>query len=217
VLALRVGQTARLTIDGSAQPVAARVVRINPGTQAGTRAVMAYLALEPLPGLRQGLFARGPVELQRAAALVVPASALRSDQARPYVLLVAEGRITRRTVTAGAEGEALVDGVPEAVVEISAGLQPGDRVLRGTVGTLRDGTPVRLAAPAQAPSAARALSAHSGRPGPAAPCGSRASPSATRCWPRWSCWPSWCWGCSATSGCRSTSSRTSTSRPSSCR
>ena len=157
VLALRVGQTARLTIDGSAETVAARVVRINPGTQAGTRAVMAYLALDPLPGLRQGLFARGQVELQRAPALVVPASALRSDQARPYVLLVAEDRVVQRAVTAGAEGEALVDGVPEPVIEISAGLQPGDRVLRGTVGTLRDGTAVRLAAPSSAPPASAAV------------------------------------------------------------
>ena len=54
--------------------LAATVARINPSTQAGTRAVMVYLALEPGPGLRQGLFARGTLELERRTA--IPKSSL---------------------------------------------------------------------------------------------------------------------------------------------
>ena len=148
VLAMRVGQSAQLNIDGLAQPLNARVARINPSTQSGTRAVLAYLALEPLPGLRQGLFARGQVELSRRTALVVPASAVRSDQARPYVLVVDGGVARVRPVSTGERGQALVDGAPEPVIEVTQGLQPGDLVLRAGVGGLRDGTPVRLPAAA---------------------------------------------------------------------
>ncbi|HEY0818823.1 MAG TPA: efflux RND transporter periplasmic adaptor subunit [Rhizobacter sp.] len=148
---VRVGQTARLEIDGYSAPVEATVARINPSTQAGTRAVMVYLGVKPHPGLRQGLFAKGSIELQRRNALVVPASAVRVDQARPYVIAVVDGRIVHKPVTVGARGEARLDGVRENVVEISEGLTAGTRLLRATVGLLRDGTPVTLAAPAPAP------------------------------------------------------------------
>ncbi len=141
---LQVGQAARLQVDGVAAAVSARVARINPSTQAGTRAVMVYLAVDPQPGLRQGLFARGSIDLQRRSALVVPASALRFDQARPYVVAVTAGQAQQRAVTPGARGDVLIAGRKEAGVEIVHGLAEGDTVLRGTVGALRDGTPLRL-------------------------------------------------------------------------
>jgi len=163
VVQLRVGQTARVTIDGLPEPVAARVARINPSAQTGTRAVLAYLELAPgasAAGLRQGLFARGIIELQRKSALVVPASALRYDQARPYVLAVVDGKAQSRPVSTGARGDVLIDGRSENAVEITGGLDAGATVLRGTVGALREGTRLTL------PGAARAASAAS--PAPAA-------------------------------------------------
>jgi membrane fusion protein (multidrug efflux system) len=155
---VRVGQTARLEIDGYREPVEATVARINPSTQAGTRAVMVYLSVKPHPGLRQGLFAKGSIELQRRNALVVPAGVVRVDQARPYVMAVVDGRIVHKPVTVGARGDARLDGVRESVVEISEGLSAGTRVLRATVGLLRDGSPVTLA-PAPAASATAAPTA----------------------------------------------------------
>ncbi len=146
VVALRVGQSARLTVDSLAEPVAAKVVRINPSTQAGTRAVMAYLALEPHPGLRQGLFARGSIEIARSQALVVPISAVRYDQPAPYVLQADGGKATARTVTLGTKGDASFDGVAEPAIEITAGLSDGQTVLRGSVGNMRPGTLIRLPA-----------------------------------------------------------------------
>ena len=144
VLQLRVGQMAQVTIAGLPQPVAARVARISPSAMTGTRSVLAYLSLERTEGLRQGLFARATVEVQRRNALVVPASTVRDDQAQPYVLAVENGTAVARTVALGARGEVLVNEQRESAVEITRGLEVGAVVLRGTVGALRPGSRVTL-------------------------------------------------------------------------
>ena len=141
---VRVGQTARLSIDGLSEPARATVVRINPGTQVGTRAVMVYLAVQPQPGLRQGLFGRGSIELERKTTLVVPVSAVRVDQAQPYVLAVADGKVSRRPVELGARGEARIDGSVQSAVEVISGIPEGTPLLRGAVGAVREGSAVRL-------------------------------------------------------------------------
>ncbi len=150
---VQVGQTARLEVDGLSAPATARVVRINPSTQAGTRAVMVYMALQPLPGLRQGLFARGSIELQKKDALVAPLSAVRVDQARPYVLRVEGGKALQRTVELGTRGQAQIDGRVESAVELTSGAAAGDTLLRASAGALRAGTSVKLAVPSVAASA----------------------------------------------------------------
>jgi len=153
---IQVGQTARLRVDGIGEPVTAKVVRINPSTQAGTRSVMVYLALSPNPALRQGLFAKGTVELQRTSALAVPLDTVRIDAPRPYVFVLADGRIARRLVTLGQRGDGGPDGQREAFVEVTDGLTDGSVVVRATVGAVRDDTPAHLAAAAPAASAASA-------------------------------------------------------------
>lgn len=137
--ALRVGQPAVLVVDGLSAPVPARVARINPSAQAGSRAVLAYLALEPRPGLRQGLFARGRVELERHSVIAAPASVVRNDQAQPYVLQIEDGRVRQRPVRPGLRG--VVEGVE--MVELP-GLPEGAQLLAGSAGNVRDGTRVRL-------------------------------------------------------------------------
>jgi len=141
-------------VDGIAAPVAAKVARINPSAQAGTRAVMVYLAVEPQPALRQGLFARGTIELDRKRTLALPLAAVRTDQARPYVMRVRDGRAVATPVTLGVRGA--IGGEPW--VEIAAGVGEGEPVLAASTGVVRDGTPVRLpAAPAPAASASNAV------------------------------------------------------------
>jgi hypothetical protein len=136
--------------------VIARVARINPSTQAGTRAVLVYLAVEPQPGLRQGLFAKGHIELERTTALAVPESTVRTEQARPYVLELADGRIVQRPVSLGLH--ALAPGGTEPLVEVREGLAEGAQVLRSTVGAVRDGTLARLMPATSAGAAASAAS-----------------------------------------------------------
>ena len=156
VAEVRVGQAARLQIDGFKDPVPATVARINPSTQAGTRAVMVYLSVQPHPDLRQGLFAKGSIELQRRSALVVPTGVVRVDQAKPYVLSVMEGKVAQKPVVLGSRGEAQFGGSRETVVEVTEGIAAGATLLRGTVGLLRDGTPVSLNMPAPATPASAA-------------------------------------------------------------
>ena len=140
------GDLARRRLD---KPVAARVARINPSAQAGTRAIMAYLAIEPETGLRQGLFAKGTIELGRRNALALPLSAIRVDQALPYVLRIEAGKALVTPVRLGTRG--MIDG--QAWVEVAEGLAEGTPVLAASAGLVRDGTPVRLPAPLRSASA----------------------------------------------------------------
>ena len=148
VVNVRMGQVASVSLDGRGQPYAATVSRINPSTQAGSRAVLIYLAVQAQGDgvLRQGLFARGSINLEKQTALLVPVTAVRIDQALPYVLAVVDGKVVQRSVVLGARGDMTVDGRTEAAVELSDGsVKAGTAVLRGTVGNMRDGTAVRMA------------------------------------------------------------------------
>jgi len=137
-LSVKVGQTAELTIEGAAKPVAAKVVRVNPTAVAGSRAVLAYLALESNSGLRQGLFAQGTLATGNARVLALPLNAVRTDKPQPYVQLLTNGQVSHTTVTLGARGEA--DG--HTMVEV-AGIPENAEVLSGTVGPVREGTLVK--------------------------------------------------------------------------
>ena len=135
---VRLGQEARLQIEGRTEPVQARVVRINPSTQAGSRSVLAYLSLTPTTGLRQGLFAQGTLGTGQVSALAVPVSAVRTDKPAPYVQVVEQDRVVHKTVSLGERGEA--EGQPMVAV---SGLAENTTVLACSVGALREGTAVK--------------------------------------------------------------------------
>ena len=165
---VRVGQTATLRIEGNPQPITARVVRINPSAQAGSRSVLAYLSIDAIqdpstpgtPPLRQGLYAQGALNTLRADTLAVPVSSVRTDRPAPYVATVetvttptgAALAVVYRPVALGVRGNA--DSSGEAMVAVK-GLVEGAQVLRSAVGTLREGTRVRLTAMAATGSNAR--------------------------------------------------------------
>lgn len=142
-LDVRLGQEAQLQIEGGTQPVAARVVRINPSTQAGSRSVLVYLGLSSTNGLRQGLFAQGTLGTAKMTALAVPVNAVRTDKPAPYVQLVDKQQVVHQTVTLGERGEA----GGQAMVAVS-GVAENSMVLAGTIGTLREGTLVKFTAQA---------------------------------------------------------------------
>lgn len=137
-LLVRVGQTAQLSVEGSATTVAAKVSRVNPSAVAGSRAVLAYLTLEPNAALRQGLFAQGKLHLGSARTLALPLTAVRTDKPQPYVQTVQDGQVQHQAVAPGARGE--VQGQSYVAVQ---GLTEGTQVLAGSVGPVRAGTKVK--------------------------------------------------------------------------
>lgn len=150
---VRVGQEAFLQVEGSQRPVRAKVARISPSAQAGSRSVLAYLAIADATGLRQGLFAQGTLGTGRTSALAVPLSAVRTDKPAPYVQVVENNQVAHKGVETGARGEA----GKEIMVAVK-GLAPGAMVIKGSVGSLREGTAVKFTPspaarlPAKAPS-----------------------------------------------------------------
>lgn len=163
-LQVRVGQQARLRLDGSAQEFGARVVRVSPRADAATRSVAVYLQLQPASAtdgqaavLRPGMFLQGQIDLAvgaAAAPLALPLDAVLTDKPQPYVQLVltADGQqtIAHRPVTVGAR--VLIDGQAWAAVE---GVAEGSQVVAAGVGALRDGTRVEIAASASSARPAR--------------------------------------------------------------
>ncbi len=154
-LDVRVGQSAVLQLDTdsnrAARTLTAKVARINPTVQAGSRSVVVYLALPATEGLRQGTFLQGVLGTGEATALAVPVTAVRTDKPAPYVQVVQNNQIAHLPVTTGQSGEQ----AGERFVAVT-GLPVGTQVVRGSLGPLREGTTVKLSGtlvPTAAPAA----------------------------------------------------------------
>jgi RND family efflux transporter MFP subunit len=144
---VKVGMTAQLRIEGIAEPVTAKVLRINPSAQMGSRSIVVYLGIQGREGLRQGLFAQGSLGTQSVQVLAVPVSSVRTDKPQPYVQVVQDGKIAHITVQPGARSE----GGLESLMAVS-GLSAGAQVLVGSVGAVREGVAaVFTAAPKSTP------------------------------------------------------------------
>lgn len=138
-LTVKVGQTAKLFIENSNQSVTAKVLRINPSTQVGSRSVLVYLGLNSHPLLRHGIFVQGSLGTQKIQTVVVPLESVRNDKTEPYVQTLQNGKVVHVKVATGLKGE--VDG--KAVMALSE-LNEGTQVLAPSAGAVRDGTLVTL-------------------------------------------------------------------------
>jgi RND family efflux transporter MFP subunit len=150
---LKLGQLAQLRIEGAVGPVTARLVRVNPSAQLGTRTFLIYLRIEQPTGqklaLRQGLFAEGLLNASSTRVLAVPLKSVRTDQVLPFVQLVREGKVHHQTVTLGLRG--MADSEEMVAVE---GLREGELLIKGATGLLRQGSTVLFTPNSPAPVAA---------------------------------------------------------------
>ena len=152
---VRVGQVASLQVEDRQTPVGAKVKRISPSAQTGSRSVLVYLALDKAEGLRHGLFAKGILGMGKSQVLAVPLSSVRTDRAQPYVQVVEpvgdQLQVVHKTVTLGVRGMDLTQPESETLVGVT-GLAEGSTVLKSNVGALREGMVVKYTA--KAPNAA---------------------------------------------------------------
>ena len=158
---VRVGQVASLQVEDRPNTVMAKVKRISPSAQTGSRSVLIYLALDKAEGLRHGLFAKGILGMGKSQMLAVPLSAVRTDRAQPYVQVVEQVgeqlQVMHKTVTLGVRGMDLAQPESETMVGVT-GVAEGSTVLKSHVGALREGMVVKYTA-AGANHAASAASA----------------------------------------------------------
>ena len=154
---VRVGQIAALQVEDRKATVGAKVKRISPSAQTGSRSVLIYLTLDKAEGLRHGLFAKGILGMGKSQVMAVPLSAVRTDRAQPYVQVVEQVgdqlQVMHKTVTLGVRGMDLSQPESETMVGVT-GLPESSTVLKSHVGALREGMAVKYtAATANAPAA----------------------------------------------------------------
>ena len=146
---VKIGQTAQLQIEDRTELVTARVSRLSPSAQAGSRSVLVYLALDKPAGLRHGLFAKGTLGLLNSHVMAVPLTSVRTDHPSPYVQVVEkvgeDMRVRHQTVEMGIRGTDASGKDPQEWVAVK-GLSAGSTVLKGQVGAMREGMVVRFTA-----------------------------------------------------------------------
>ncbi len=138
VVRLKVGQPARVTLEGFGERVFdGRITRISPTAQPGSRSIPVYVEIiDRHDALRGGLFATGSVVVQeKGHALAVPVSAMRKDDRGDFVLAVENGMLVRKPVGAvrtWSRGELVeVKGLEAGMTIVSAplpGLEAGQSV-----------------------------------------------------------------------------------------
>lgn len=142
---VRPGMKAQLKIEGMDESVTAKVLRISPAAQAGSRSVLVYLGVVGQDGLRQGLFAEGTLGTRTVKALAVPLSSVRTDKPQPYVQVVEADQVRHVTVQTGTRSEKTTQNITLTWVEVQ-GLAEGAQVLTASAGAVREGTQVKFTA-----------------------------------------------------------------------
>ncbi len=144
---VRVGQDVRFRVDGYQQrEFTGKVARINPSTEAGSRALLVYIAVRnDDAALRAGMFAKGAIVTDRAeVAPVVPLAALRDDNGRQVVYRISGGKVVAQAVTLGLRND------DEGTAQVLAGLEDGARVIISKLPAVKPGAQVSLPAEAAA-------------------------------------------------------------------
>ena len=132
---LKPGMPVQIRVEGSDKPVEARISRIAPAAEPGTRSIGVTLELaNPREEFRAGQYAIAKVELpDEVQRLTVPQAAVTSNAGQDGVWLIENGALLRRIVTTGRSD------AREGRVEVLQGLSPTAQVLAARFDNLREG------------------------------------------------------------------------------
>jgi RND family efflux transporter MFP subunit len=153
---VEVGQEVRFKVDGFAQrDFSGKVARINPTTEAGSRAMLVYISVDNSDAaLRGGMFAKGNITTEKSALTpVVPLAALRTDKGQQVVYKIEANKVVMQPVTVGMRNE------DEGMVQVTAGLAKGASVIVAKLDDVKPGAKVRVGA---APVASASVTATKG-------------------------------------------------------
>jgi membrane fusion protein, multidrug efflux system len=143
---IHVGQEAQFKVDGFAQrSFSGKVARINPTTEAGSRAMLVYISVDNADGaLKGGMFAKGSITTDKSAPHpLAPLSALHRQDGHDLVYRIDQGKVVAQPVKLGLRNE------DEGVAEVLDGLAPGATVIAARLDSVKPGSKVKLpAAPA---------------------------------------------------------------------
>jgi membrane fusion protein (multidrug efflux system) len=140
---LVVGMKVALAIDGFGdRRFTGTVDRINPTTEAGTRAILVFIHIpNPDAALRGGMFGTGKVTLSAGVPVpTLPAIAVRTEAGQNFVWTIENGKLARRIVTVGRRDETV------GRVEIKTSLPPDIPILAAPFDNLKAGAPALVRA-----------------------------------------------------------------------
>src|SRR5271168_3412159 len=133
---LKVGQAVNVRLTGNGNVYPGRVRLLGAVIDPQTRLGMIRVLLAPDPNLRPGAFARAEVIVSNAERIVLPQTAVLTDDKGSYVLIVdSTDKIERRAVH--------VSGIVDAGVTIDQGVSDKDQVVATAGAFLQVGETVR--------------------------------------------------------------------------
>lgn len=152
---LQPGMPVQVQVEGVDQPVEAKIARIAPAAEPGTRSIGVTLVLDnPKELYRAGQYAVAKVVLKDdTQRLTVPIAAITRNSGQEQVWMIEGGALVRRIVTTGRSD------AREGRVEILNGLKPEAQVLAARFENLREGDKATIVAAKSAKVASAAASA----------------------------------------------------------
>jgi RND family efflux transporter MFP subunit len=152
---LQPGMPVKVQVEGVEQPVEAKIARISPAAEPGTRSIGVTLVLDnPKELYRAGQYAVAKVMLpDDTQRLTVPIAAISRNSGQEQVWMIENGSLVRRIVTTGRSD------AREGRVEVLNGLKPDAQVLAARFDNLREGDPAQIVAAKSAKVASAASAA----------------------------------------------------------
>lgn len=138
---VKTGQQVLFYVDGyGGREFEGKVARINPATEAGSRSLMVYIAVDNADAaLKGGMFAKGKLVLEKtAASTTVPLTAIRRVNGADVVYQIVNNLVKMQTVKLGLLSE------DEGRVQIVQGLEAGGVVISARLDSVKAGSKVKM-------------------------------------------------------------------------